>query len=71
MVRVFQVEEKKKVATIDFEIPQGVSSDNYHVIKSEGNQGVNKSDDGDLIIYFEEKSLVLELMKFFWFKFFC
>ena len=46
---------EKKVATIDFEIPQGVSSDNYHVIKSEGNQGVDRSDDGDLIIYFEEK----------------
>ncbi len=46
---------EKKTATITFDIPQGVSSDNYHVISSEGNQGVDKTDDGDLIIYFEEK----------------
>ena len=46
---------EKKTATITFDIPQGVSSDNYHVINNEGNQGADKTDDGDLIIYFEEK----------------
>ena len=45
----------RKTATITFDIPQGVSSDNYHVIENEGNQGANKMDDGDLIVYFEEK----------------
>ena len=46
---------EKKTATITFDIPQGVSSDNYHIIENEGNQGANKMDDGDLIVYFEEK----------------
>ena len=46
---------ERKTATITFDIPQGVSSDNYHVIENEGNQGADKMDDGDLIVYFEEK----------------
>jgi len=46
---------EKKTATISFDIPKGVSSDNYHIIENEGNQGANKTDDGDLIVYFEEK----------------
>tara|TARA_B100001250_G_scaffold242793_1_gene208666 strand:- start:162 stop:1217 length:1056 start_codon:yes stop_codon:yes gene_type:complete len=46
---------ERKTATITFDIPQGVSSDNYHVIENEGNQGADRMDDGDLIVYFEEK----------------
>ena len=46
---------EKKVSTITFDIPQGVSSENYHIIESQGNQGAGTDDDGNLIIYFEEK----------------
>ena len=46
---------EKKVATIEFDIPKGVSSDHYHIIENEGNQGIDKNDDGNLIVYFEEK----------------
>ena len=46
-------------ATITIDIPQGVSSDNYHIIENEGNQGADKMDDGDLIVYFEEKTHTL------------
>tara|TARA_B100000614_G_scaffold262812_1_gene298753 strand:- start:6085 stop:7143 length:1059 start_codon:yes stop_codon:yes gene_type:complete len=45
----------KNTATIKFEIPPGVSSDNYHLLEGEGNQGVEASEDGDLIVYFQEK----------------
>ena len=38
-----------------FDIPQGVSSEHYQVVESMGNQGLNNSDDGNLIVYFEEK----------------
>tara|TARA_B100002052_G_C15881477_1_gene599479 strand:+ start:365 stop:1423 length:1059 start_codon:yes stop_codon:yes gene_type:complete len=46
---------KKNTATISFDIPPGVSSDNYHILEGEGNQGINKSEDGDLVVYFQEK----------------
>jgi molecular chaperone DnaJ len=46
---------EKKTSKITFDIPQGVSSDVYHVIEGEGNQGINNSDDGNVIVYFEEK----------------
>ena len=46
---------EKKTAEVTFDIPQGVSSEHYQVVQSMGNQGVNKSDDGNLIVYFEEK----------------
>ena len=45
----------RKRATVTFNIPPGVSADNYHIIENEGNQGIDKTDDGDLIVYFEEK----------------
>ena len=47
---------ERKSAEVTFDIPQGVSSEHYQVVESAGNQGANKSDDGNLIIYFEEKS---------------
>lgn len=46
---------ERRTAMINFDIPQGVSSENYHIIENEGNQGVDTTDDGDLIVYFEEK----------------
>ena len=46
---------EKKVTTIEFDIPKGVSSDHYHILENEGNHGIDKTDDGNLIIYFEEK----------------
>ena len=45
----------KKSTEVTFDIPQGVSSEHYQVVESMGNQGVDKSDDGNLIVYFEEK----------------
>ena len=45
----------KKTATIKVEVPKGVSSGNYIPIRGEGNQSNSGSDDGDLIVYFEEK----------------
>ncbi len=46
---------EKKIATIQFDVPKGVSSDHYHILENEGNQGVDSTDDGNLIVYFEEK----------------
>ena len=45
----------KKTAEVTFDIPQGVSSEHYQVVQSMGNQGLDKEDDGNLIVYFEEK----------------
>tara|TARA_Y100001970_G_scaffold124989_1_gene154772 strand:- start:1069 stop:2115 length:1047 start_codon:yes stop_codon:yes gene_type:complete len=45
----------KKTTEVTFDIPQGVSSEHYQVVESMGNQGFDSSDDGDLIVYFEEK----------------
>jgi len=46
---------EKKSAEVTFDIPQGVSAEHYQVVKSMGNQGINNTDDGNLIVYFEEK----------------
>ena len=46
---------EKKSTEVTFDIPQGVSSEHYQVVESMGNQGLNNSDDGNLIVYFEEK----------------
>jgi molecular chaperone DnaJ len=46
---------EKKTSEVTFDIPQGVSSEHYQVVESMGNQGLNNSDDGNLIVYFEEK----------------
>ncbi len=46
---------EKKSAEVTFDIPQGVSAEHYQVVESMGNQGVNESDDGNLIVYFQEK----------------
>ena len=46
---------EKKSAEVTFDIPQGVSSEHYQVVESMGNQGFNESDDGNLIVYFQEK----------------
>ena len=46
---------EKKVAKIEFDIPKGASSGSPYVLENEGNQGVDKLDDGNLIIFFEEK----------------
>ena len=46
---------ERKIAEVTIPIPKGVSSDHPYVVENEGNQGADKTDDGDLIIYFEEK----------------
>ena len=46
---------EKKSAEVTFDIPQGVSAEHYQVVESMGNQGFNESDDGNLIVYFQEK----------------
>ncbi len=46
---------EKRSAEVTFKIPQGVSSEHYQVVESMGNQGLNESDDGNLIVYFQEK----------------
>jgi len=46
---------EKKSTEVTFDIPQGVSSEHYQVVESMGNQGLNNSEDGNLIVYFEEK----------------
>ena len=46
---------EKKSTEVTFDIPQGVSSEHYQVVQSMGNQGFNESDDGNLIVYFQEK----------------
>ena len=46
---------EKKTSEVTFDIPQGVSSEHYQVVELMGNQGLNNSDDGNLIVYFEQK----------------
>ena len=41
-------------STIEIDVPPGVSSGNYMTIKGKGNEGVDSSIDGNLIVYFEE-----------------
>lgn len=41
---------------ISIDIPPGVSSGNYKTLRGEGNAGVRKGTEGDLIVIFEEKS---------------
>ena len=49
----------KNAATINLEIPIGVSSGNYMTQRSEGNHPGEGGSPGDLIIYFEEKEHAL------------
>ena len=49
----------KKAATINLEIPVGVSSGNYMTQRGEGNHPGENGSSGDLIIYFEEKEHAL------------
>ena len=44
----------KKTATIDLEIPKGVSTGNYMTQRNEGNHPGRGGSSGDLIVYFEE-----------------
>ena len=46
---------EKKTATIKVDVPKGVSNGNYIPIRGQGNQSNSGSQDGDLIVYFEEK----------------
>ena len=46
---------EKKTSSIDITIPKGVSSENKMSIKGEGNQSAVDMNDGNLIVYFEEK----------------
>ena len=46
----------KKTATINVKIPSGVSGGNYMTLQGEGNQSLDEGENGDLIIYFEEKN---------------
>ena len=46
---------EKKSATIKVTVPNGVSNGNYIPLRGEGNQSNSGSEDGDLIVYFEEK----------------
>jgi molecular chaperone DnaJ len=46
----------KKTATIDLEIPKGVSAGNYMTQRGEGNHPLYGGSLGDLIIYFEESN---------------
>ena len=47
---------EKKVTKIEFDIPKGASAGTPYVLENEGNQGIDKTDDGSLIIFFEEKN---------------
>ena len=47
---------EKKVASVNIEIPRGVSDGMYTTIDGEGNQSVVNNKRGDLIVYFEEIS---------------
>ena len=49
------VDKENGITEVTFDIPQGVSSEHYQVVQSMGNQGFNESDDGNLIVYFQEK----------------
>ena len=46
---------EQKSATIKIQVPKGVSNGNYISIRGEGNQSHSTSENGDLIVYFEEK----------------
>ena len=46
---------EQKTTTIKVKIPAGVSDGNYMTLEGEGNQSVAEAENGDLIIYFEEK----------------
>tara|TARA_Y100000590_G_C15745805_1_gene1021942 strand:- start:3271 stop:4374 length:1104 start_codon:yes stop_codon:yes gene_type:complete len=46
----------KKTATLDLEIPKGVSAGNYMTQRGEGNHPGQGGDSGDLIVYFEENN---------------
>ena len=46
----------KETATIDLEIPKGVSSGNYMTQRGEGNYPANGGESGNLIVYFEESN---------------
>jgi len=48
--------QKKNTATIDLEIPKGVSEGNYMTQRGEGNHPGQGGNSGDLIVYFEENS---------------
>ena len=45
----------QKTATIKVKIPAGVSDGNYMTLEGEGNHSITDENNGDLIIYFEEK----------------
>jgi molecular chaperone DnaJ len=46
---------EKKTTMIKVKVPNGVSNGNYIPLRGEGNQSNSGSQDGDLIVYFEEK----------------
>ena len=48
--------KSKQTATIDLEIPRGVSSGNYMTQGGDGNHPGNDGTAGDLIVYFEENN---------------
>ena len=39
---------------IEIDVPEGVSSGNYMTLKGKGNEAIDESMDGNLIVYFEE-----------------
>ena len=45
---------EQKVASVEINIPSGVSEGMYTTIQGEGNQGIVNEHKGDLIVYFEE-----------------
>ena len=47
---------EKKIASVDVEIPSGVSEGMYTTIDGQGNQSIVGNQRGDLIVYFEEIS---------------
>jgi len=47
---------EKKVASVNIDIPSGVSEGMYTAVKGEGNHSIRGSEKGDLIVYFEEIS---------------
>ena len=46
----------QKTANVKIEIPAGVSDGNYMTMKGEGDRSIKGGSNGDLIVYFEEKS---------------
>ena len=45
---------EKKIASVEIDIPSGVSDGMYTTIKGEGNQSIINDSSGDLIVHFEE-----------------